>query len=194
MAYSLAKAPNAVRKPRAQSSQPIRWLGRRETMRAPNQPNSRSTSCSSSSPVVKARSEYWGRRRFMTSAATESKPDSTNSDQPSRAAVRLLTASPPPRRVPSLRHNRRRPSRDRYEWVQQGNPPAVAPLAALANDARVTRHGTRSPAELGAVAARSEHRRSCRPCHPRATSSGQQRYPADNHGHSKGARGLGARL
>jgi hypothetical protein len=35
----------------------------------------------------------------------------------------------------------------------------------------------------GAVAARHEHRRSRRPCHPRATSSGHERYPAVNHGH-----------
>jgi hypothetical protein len=42
--------------------------------------------------------------------------------------------------------------------------------------------GLTPAAELGAVAARCEHRR---PCHPRATSSGHERYPADNLGHSK---------
>ena len=37
--------------------------------------------------------------------------------------------------------------------------------------------------ELGAVPATSEPRRSRRPCHLCATSSGQERYPADSHGH-----------
>jgi hypothetical protein len=46
--------------------------------------------------------------------------------------------------------------------------------------------------ELGAVAARSEHRRSRRPCHPRATRSGRQGYAADNDGHSHRAAELGA--
>jgi hypothetical protein len=32
-----------------------------------------------------------------------------------------------------------------------------------------------------------------RPCHPRAISSGHERYPADNHGHSEKAAGQGAR-
>jgi hypothetical protein len=30
------------------------------------------------------------------------------------------------------------------------------------------------------------------PCHPRATSSGHERYPADSHGHSRTAVALGA--
>jgi hypothetical protein len=38
----------------------------------------------------------------------------------------------------------------------------------------------------------AERRRSCRPCHPRAISSGHQRYPADNHGHSEWTDGLGS--
>jgi hypothetical protein len=41
-------------------------------------------------------------------------------------------------------------------------------------------------------AARCERRRSHRPCHPRATSSGHERYAAVNHGHSKQAVGLGS--
>jgi hypothetical protein len=45
----------------------------------------------------------------------------------------------------------------------------------------------------GTVAARCQHRRSRRPCHPRAISSGHERYPADNHGHSEKTVGLGAR-
>jgi hypothetical protein len=44
-----------------------------------------------------------------------------------------------------------------------------------------------------AVAARRKHRRPRRPCHPRAISSGHQRYPADSHGHFERALMLGAR-
>jgi hypothetical protein len=40
-------------------------------------------------------------------------------------------------------------------------------------------------ASWGAVAARAKHRRSRRPCHPRATGSGHERYSADSHGHLK---------
>jgi hypothetical protein len=53
-----------------------------------------------------------------------------------------------------------------------------------ASEALVT--GRSSPSgRAGAGAARREPRRSRRPCHPRATSSGQQRYLADSHGHSE---------
>ena len=46
--------------------------------------------------------------------------------------------------------------------------------------------GRASPlGQLGAVAARWKHRRSRRPCHPRAISSGHERYVAVTHGHSK---------
>jgi hypothetical protein len=45
----------------------------------------------------------------------------------------------------------------------------------------------------GAVVARGEHRRSRRPCHPRAIGSGHQRYPADSQGHFKEPGGLAAR-
>jgi hypothetical protein len=38
----------------------------------------------------------------------------------------------------------------------------------------------------GAVAARREDRCSCRPCHPRAISSGHERYLTDGHGHFEG--------
>jgi hypothetical protein len=37
----------------------------------------------------------------------------------------------------------------------------------------------------------AEHRRSRRPCHPRAISSGDQRSPADSHGHLRGGRWAG---
>jgi hypothetical protein len=39
----------------------------------------------------------------------------------------------------------------------------------------------------------AKQRCSRRPCHPRAISSGHERSPADNHGHSKEAIGLDAR-
>ena len=64
-------------------------------------------------------------------------------------------------------------------------------LRALANTGG--QRGRASPSgQLGAVAARWEHRRSRRPCHPRAISSGHERYVADSHGHSEEAVGLGA--
>jgi hypothetical protein len=45
--------------------------------------------------------------------------------------------------------------------------------------------GRTSPSRpAGAVTARYKRRRSRRPCHPCAISSGHQRYAADNHGHS----------
>jgi hypothetical protein len=56
----------------------------------------------------------------------------------------------------------------------------------------VTEDDPHPPAELGAVAVRWEHRRSRRPCHPRATGTGHERYPADSHGHFEEADGLGA--
>ena len=62
---------------------------------------------------------------------------------------------------------------------------------ALAHEAVVTEDGPRPPGQLGAVAARCEHRRSRRPCHPRAISSGHERYPAVNHGHSEARAELG---
>jgi hypothetical protein len=46
---------------------------------------------------------------------------------------------------------------------------------------------------LGAVVVRRERRRSRRPCHPRATSSGYERYAAVNHGHSEARAELAAR-
>ena len=50
----------------------------------------------------------------------------------------------------------------------------------------VAHRGRASPAvEPGAVAASCGHRRSCRPCHPRAISSSHERYAAVNHGHSR---------
>jgi hypothetical protein len=52
--------------------------------------------------------------------------------------------------------------------------------------------GLASPSgRAGAVAATREHGRSCRPCHPRAISSGHERYLADIHGHIERAVMLG---
>jgi hypothetical protein len=58
----------------------------------------------------------------------------------------------------------------------------VLSLAASAEFGRVRRES---------VAARHEPRHSRWPCHPRAISSGHQRYPADTHGHFEEAVGLG---
>jgi hypothetical protein len=60
-----------------------------------------------------------------------------------------------------------------------------APFGLLATEQWVAEDEPHSPVELGAGAATCEHRRSRRPCHPRATRSGHERYPADNHGHSE---------
>ena len=70
------------------------------------------------------------------------------------------------------------------------SPPAAASLLGSCPQEWLTEDGPHPPVELGAVAATSEHRRSRRPCHLRAISSGQQRYPPDNHGHSERADGL----
>jgi hypothetical protein len=74
-------------------------------------------------------------------------------------------------------------------------PPAGCrgPATALANEAGVTGARASPRAELGAIAARWETPRSRRPCHPRATSRGHERYMAVSHGHSREAVGLGAR-
>jgi hypothetical protein len=46
--------------------------------------------------------------------------------------------------------------------------------------------GRASPSgPVGAIAVRWAHGRSYCPCHPRAISSGHERYPAVNHGHSE---------
>jgi hypothetical protein len=67
----------------------------------------------------------------------------------------------------------------KFEIPSSGLPRA---FRALANEAMVTEDGPRPLAELGAVAARRERRRSRRPCHLRAISSGHQRYVAVSHG------------
>jgi hypothetical protein len=70
---------------------------------------------------------------------------------------------------------------------------AAASPPALAHKPVATDDGPHPRAELGAIAARWERRRSRRPCHSRATSSGHERYPADNHGQSARVDELGAR-
>jgi hypothetical protein len=98
----------------------------------------------------------------------------------------------------SRRAERRR--RPRTGIVSGGGPESNLPtrlpraLRALAHDAVVAEVGPYPLAVLGAVAATFEERRSCRPCHPRATSSGHQRYPADSHGYFEEAVGLAAQL
>ena len=94
MAYSLAKKVSATVPAKAQRIQPIGWLGWRGTIRAPNQPNNSTiTRPNSSSPEVASRSEYWGRRKLSRNATPSSSADRPNRDQPSRAAVRLLTSA-----------------------------------------------------------------------------------------------------
>ena len=62
---------------------------------------------------------------------------------------------------------------------------AAASPSALAHEAVVAGDGPHPLAELGAVAAGWERRGFRRLCHLHAIRSGQQRYPAVNHGHSE---------
>jgi hypothetical protein len=71
-------------------------------------------------------------------------------------------------------------------------PSAAASPPGSSHEAVVTEDGPRPLRELGTVTFRWERRRSRRPCHPRAISSGHQRYAADSHGHSKTTVALGA--
>jgi hypothetical protein len=81
---------------------------------------------------------------------------------------------------------------------QAGRPGGVSrPMAAVGLRPMPTKRwspGNRPhpPVELEAIAARWERRRSRRPCHSRAISSGHERYAAVNHGHSVRATELGA--
>jgi hypothetical protein len=75
----------------------------------------------------------------------------------------------------------------------EGNPTA-APPSRLAHEAVVTEDGPYPSGRAGEPSPPgANNHRSRRPCHPRAISSGHQRYAADNHGHSKEAVGLAAR-
>ena len=56
------------------------------------------------------------------------------------------------------------------------------------------RTGLTLRAGLGAVAASWEHRRSHLPCHPRATSTGHERYAAVSRGHFEEAGALDTRV
>jgi hypothetical protein len=82
-------------------------------------------------------------------------------------------------------HTRHQAPLRRRAGVRVSLPNCREPLRALAHEAVVTEDGPHPLAELGAIAATSERRRSRAPCHPRAISSGHQRYPADSHGHSE---------
>jgi hypothetical protein len=82
---------------------------------------------------------------------------------------------------------------DGRRGVRVSPPMPPRALRAFAHEAVVTKGWASPSSRAGAVAARVERHRSRRPCHPRAISSGHQRYPADTHGHSEEAVGLGAR-
>jgi hypothetical protein len=91
---------------------------------------------------------------------------------------------------PSLRRLRSRTSirnltRDRGRKATDRTQAAVRPPASCQRGTWITEDGPYPRAEVGAIAATCEHHRSRRPCHPRAISSGHERYPADNHGHSQ---------
>jgi hypothetical protein len=72
------------------------------------------------------------------------------------------------------------------EGVRDPTRPEELPrrIRGLAHETVVTEDGPYPLDELGAVASTCEvvfHR----PCHPRARSSGHERYQADSHGHSQ---------
>jgi hypothetical protein len=73
------------------------------------------------------------------------------------------------------------------------DPAAATPSRLLPTRRWSPRTGLALLRELGTVTFRYEPRRSRRPCHPRAISSGRERQPADTHGHSEKATGLAAR-
>jgi len=99
--------------------------------------------------------------------------------------------------VPRRRRSPFRPGHERTtprEAARVGVFPPRLPRALRALFHEAAGRGGRASSfrRAGAIATRFEHRRSHRPCHPRATSSGHGRYPADNHGHFAKAGGLGA--
>jgi hypothetical protein len=71
------------------------------------------------------------------------------------------------------------------------SPPAAASPPALGHDPAVTEDGPHPLAEVGAIAARCEHRRPRRPCHKRAIHSSPDRSRADNHGQNRNVLELG---
>jgi hypothetical protein len=62
---------------------------------------------------------------------------------------------------------------------------AAPPHGGLSMRQAIVLDWPRPPVQLGAVAVRCEHRRSRRPCHLCAISSGHERYAAVSHGHSR---------
>jgi hypothetical protein len=82
------------------------------------------------------------------------------------------------------------------EAGQSSSLPTQLPRALPGSCPReVAQRGRASPSgRSGSHRRQVEHCRSCRPGHPRAISSGHQRYPAVSHGHSEEAGGLDARL
>jgi hypothetical protein len=112
----------------------------------------------------------WGREPPAPSGHQRTATDNDTAGQP---ACPLVSGPPRPR------------------LQRRGHPSCRAAFAACL---RGTGHrGRPSPSSrAGAVAARCERRCPRRPCHPRARSSGHQRYAAVSHGHSKEAVGQGA--
>jgi hypothetical protein len=136
-------------------------------------------------------------RRFTrtgpSTAHTAVRP--TGSSCCSAWAERAMTASSSPPTQPARPH---------WRTISGSADPSPHPDAALVTASfsgpRCLRARSRIAEDLTslALAGRSNPRRcqlfSCprRPCHPRATSSGFERYLADSHGHSKRAIALGA--
>jgi hypothetical protein len=74
--------------------------------------------------------------------------------------------------------------------VRVSPPSCREPFRTLAHEEGHTEDGPHPAVELGAVAARSKHRRSRRPCHSRAISSGLDRSRADNYGQRRSSTDL----
>jgi hypothetical protein len=85
-------------------------------------------------------------------------------------------------------------TRQGARWMACGGDYLQAAASPAGSYPRCSGHpGRASPSgRAGAVAARCDHLHSCRPCHPRAISSGHQRYLTDGHGHFERAVGLDA--
>jgi hypothetical protein len=176
---------------------------RRRTTTAPN-PLRRAVTCVRSRLVVIAcpypagRSHLWPREDRSTSGAydrTETAASGTHWVHPRRVARGA-------QRAPAVTTGCEKPqATDRMgpeqaalrevDGVQVSPPSCREPFRALAHEAVVTKDGPHPAVELRAVATRSEHRRSCWPCHSCAISSGHERYLADSHGHFERAVMLG---
>ena len=130
MAYSVAKPPGRASTPKAHRSHPIGWLGRRETISAPNQAKQDEHQPQDQLAGREGEVGVLGPAQVQDQCGHEQQHRHGEQDQPSRAAVRALTWPPPEVGSFLIHDDRRQPSRDRYE--QRTTPPAGGEQAANA--------------------------------------------------------------